>query len=121
MNEIIIFGAIIDGVASRKDKTLTIRIGTQELPPDKAGQLFGLQNASVYVAIKVEDFGQEEREALEALKADEMEAGGKTLAQRLRHVLFRLWQQKPEWYTDSNSHYIGKMEKIIQHFKDKLD
>lgn len=122
MSEIIIFGAIIDGVASRKDKTLTIRIGTQELPPDKAGQLFGLQNASVYVAIKVEDFGQEEREALEALKADEMEAGGgKTLSQRLRHALYRLWQQKPEGYTDSNSHYIAKMEKIIQHFKDKLD
>lgn len=122
MNEIIIFGAIIDGVASRKDKTLTIRIGTQELPPDKAGQLFGLQNASVYVAIKVEDFGLEEREALEALKADEIEAGGgKTLSQRLRHALYRLWQQKPEGYKDSNSHYIAKMEAIIQHYKNKLE
>ena len=121
MSELIIFGAIIDGVASRKDKTLTIRIGTQELPPDKAGQLFGLQNAAVWVAIKVEDFGQEEREALEALKADEMEAGGKTLAQRLRHVLFRLWQQKPDGYKDSNSHYIARMEAIIKQILNKLE
>ena len=96
MKDLIIFGAVIDGVASRKDKTITLRIGTQELPPEIAGQLFGLQNAMVYVALKVEDFGREEREALEALKADEIEAGGgKSLSRRLRDVLFRLWQQKP--------------------------
>lgn len=122
MKDLIIFGAVIDGVASRKDKTITLRIGTQELPPEIAGQLFGLQNAMVYVALKVEDFGREEREALEALKADEIEAGGgKSLSRRLRDVLFRLWQQKPEGYKDSNSHYIAKMEKVIQHFKDKLE
>ena len=122
MKDLIIFGAVIDGVASRKDKTITLRIGTQELPPEIAGQLFGLQNAMVYVAIKVEDFGLEEREALEALKADEIEAGGgKSLSRRLRDVLFRLWQQKPEGYKDSNSHYIAHMEKIIQHYKNKLE
>jgi len=122
MKDVIVFGAIVDGVATRKDKTITLRIGTQELSPEKAGQLFGLQNAAIFVAIKVENFGQEEREALEAMKAEELEiGGGKTLSKRVRDVLFRLWQQKPDGYKDSNSHYAAQMEKIIQHYKNKLD
>lgn len=117
----IVFGAIIDGVATRKDKTLTVRIGTQELSGETAGELFGLQNALVFVAIKVEDFGKEEIEALERLKADAMADSRKTESQRLRAVLYKLWQQNPEGYKDSNSHYIAKMEAIIEHLKKKLN
>lgn len=122
MKEIIVFAAQVDGLQSRKDKTLTVRFVTQELAPEKSAELFRLQNALVYVAVKPEDFGQEEREALEREKADELEiGGGKTLSKRLRDVLYILWQQKPDGYKDSNSHYIAQMEKIIQHYKNKLD
>ena len=69
------FGAAIEGVSTRKDKTLTVRLGTQELPGETAGQLFGMQNAFVYVALKEEDFGRDEIEALEALEADALYSG----------------------------------------------
>jgi len=86
------FGAAIEGVSTRKDKTLTVRLGTQELPGEIAGQLFGMQNAFVYVALKEEDFGRDEIEALEALEADAIEDHRKTQSQRLRAVLFLNWK-----------------------------
>lgn len=118
--QIITFAAQVDGLSSRKDKTLTLRFVTQELAPEKSAELFRLQNALVYVAVKVEDFGKAEIEALEKAKADAMEFGAKTASRRLRDVLFRLWEQNPEGFKDSNSHYEAKMEKIIAHYKNQL-
>lgn len=120
MSKIITFAAQVDGLQSRKDKTLTVRFVTQELAPEKSAKLFGLQNALVYVAVKVEDFGAAELEALEKEKADAAEFGTKTAAQRLRHVLFRLWETNPDGFKDSGSHYEAKMEQIINHYKGKL-
>ena len=120
MKNVLIFAATVESIRTRKDGTAAVTMGTQELSPAVAGQLFGLQNAIVFVALKVEDFGKAELEALEALKADAMETGRKSDAQRLRAVLYKLWEQDPEGYADSNSHYIAKMEKIINHFKNKL-
>ena len=110
----------MDGLSSRKDRTLTVRFITQELAPEKSAELFRLQNALVYVAVKVEDFGKAELEALEKAKADALEFGVKTASRRLRDVLYILWQQNPDGYKDSNSHYEAKMEKIIAHYKNQL-
>lgn len=38
MTKQILFPAIVESVASRKDKTLSIKIGSNELPPDRASQ-----------------------------------------------------------------------------------
>jgi hypothetical protein len=118
--QIITFAATVEGLASRKDKTLTVRFSTQELAPEKSAELFGLQNALVYVAVKVEDFNKAELEMLEKAKADAVEFGTKTASRRLRDVLYILWQQNPDGYRDSNSHYEAKMEKIIAHYKNQL-
>ncbi len=104
----------------RKDRTLTVRFVTQELPPEKSAELFRLQNATVYVAVKEEDFGRDELEALEAAKADAAEFGGKTAAQRLRAVLYRLWEVDADGYADFNLFYQNRMERIIEQVKRRL-
>lgn len=120
MPNLILFPAQVDGLNSRKDRTLTVRLATQELPPEKSAELFRLQNAMVFVAVKEEDFGREELEAMEAAKADAAEFGTKTAAQRLRAVLYRLWEVQPDGYDDFRLFYESRMEKLIEQIKRRL-
>lgn len=121
MNKVTVFAATVENITTRKDKTLKITIGTQELPPEKMAALFAMQNNIGYVAIKAEDFGRAEIEALESAKAELSDGDtSKTDSQRLRNVLYRLWEQNPEGFKTSALHYASKMEEIITHFKGKL-
>lgn len=114
----IVIPAIIEGVTTRRDKTLKITIGVNELPPDKAGAILGLQNEFAYIAIKKDDFGKEELEKIETLKAD-LDESKKTASQRLRGVLFLVWQRTANTET-FETYYIREMERIISHFKTKI-
>jgi len=109
----------VERIATRKDNTCAVTIGTQELPPSQAGDLFALLNKFCYVAIKAETFRPNEIADLDSLKA-EFDTG-KTPAQRLRGVLFRLYEKEPEGFSDFNLFYSHKLEQIILHFKTKLD
>lgn len=115
----IVIPAIIEGVTTRRDKTLKITIGVNELPPDKAGAILGLQNEFAYIAIKKDDFGKEELEKIETLKAD-LDDSKKTASQRLRAVLFLVWQRTANAET-FETYYIREMERIISHFKTKIE
>jgi isopentenyldiphosphate isomerase len=109
----------IESIASRKDKTVKVTLGTQELTPQQAAQVFQLNQKFCYVAIKEENFMAEEIDAIENLKTDlETE---KTPSQRLRGILYVNYQQKPEGYKDFATYYQAKMERICDHFKSKLD
>lgn len=113
-----IIGSVIEGIASRKDKTVRLTIGTQEMSPDKAAQLFGMNQQFCYLAIKKEDFNPSEVDTIESLKTD-ME-NQKTPSQRLRAILYRNYEQASEGYQDFATYYQAKMEKICDHFKSKL-
>lgn len=88
------------------------------MPPDKAGAILGLQNEFAFFAIKKEDFGKAEIETIEAHKA-EIDDTKKTASQRLRGVLFRIWEQDSTGQT-FEAFYINQMEIIIKHFKTKI-
>lgn len=114
----IIIGSIIESIASRKDKTVRLTIGTQEMTPEQAAQLFGMSQQFCYVAIKKEDFNPTEVDTIASLKTD-ME-NIKTPSQRLRAILYRNYEQDGEGYQDFATYYVAKMEKICDHFKSKL-
>lgn len=115
----ILLPAQIEGISSRKDKTVKIILGTQELTPVEAAQLFQLNQKFCYTAIKEESFQADEVDAIENLKTDlETE---KTPSQRLRAILYVNYQQKNDGYKDFATYYQAKMEKICEHFKSKLD
>ena len=78
----------------------------------------GAMQSYGYFAWKAEGFHENERILLDQLKADQLE-GRKTYSQRLRGVLYRLWQYNPEGMTDLQ-HYEHYMEQMINHFKSKL-
>lgn len=115
----ILLPAIIEGINTRKDNTLLIKLATNEMNPHKVGEIMSHHNKLCYVAIKPENFTQSEVAIIENLKVDE--AIGKSPSQRLRAVMFVSWQQAPEGFENFESYYVNKMDKMIEHFKSKLD
>jgi len=114
----ILFAAQVDGIRSRKDRTVGLTLSTQELTPEKAGELFGTNGHLVtcYLSVK-EHITDTEKEIIDGVEAPTQ---GKTPSQRLRSVLYLMWEQNNEGYTDKNLHYLHHMDKIIEHYKTKL-
>lgn len=114
----ILFAAIVEGIRSRKDKTVALTLGTQELSPEKAGQIFNTNSHLVtcYLSIK-ENISESEQEIIDSIEVD---TPAKTPSQRLRSVLFLIWKEHPEGYKDFNMYYLHQMDKLINHFKTKL-
>lgn len=115
----LILPAEIESIATRKDRTVKLTIGTQELSPDKGAALFGLQNALIYLAIKQENFSTNDVAELDKLKA--VDYGGKTWSQKLRNVLFVAWQQKSEGFEKFDLYYDFRMNQLVEYIKGKLD
>jgi hypothetical protein len=109
----------IESIASRKDKTVKLTIGTQELSPQQAAEIFSLNQSFCYFAVKPENFTKDESDAIENLKTELYTA--KTPSQRLRSVLYLNYLQDPKGYQDFGNFYLAEIEKIIDHFKRKLE
>jgi len=117
----IILPAQIEGVATRSDKTLKITVGTQELPPADAGRLFAMNQRLCYIAIKEEAFEKDEVTLMEGLNVSSDDTKNRTQSQRLRGILYVLFKENGKGHDSFDSFYSQHMEKLIQHFKDKLD
>lgn len=115
----VLIPVIIENITTRKDNTIKITLGSQEVSPQVAGELFRLLNklAACYFSPK-ETIRQAEIDQVDEL---DVEMDGKSQSQRLRNVLFVLWQQSPEGYKDFKNFYQAKTEQIIDHFKSKLN
>jgi DNA-binding ferritin-like protein len=79
----------------------------------------GAKNEINLPKFKEESFQQDELDNLDSIKTD-LEAN-KTPSQRLRGILYINYQQDDEGYKDFMTYYIGKMDKLCEHFKSKLD
>ena len=116
----IIIPAVLESYRSLKDKTLKIVFETNELTPEQTMGIAQNIQQFGYLAFKNEPFKATEKEVIESLKSD-YEDNGKTPSQRLRAVLFINFQQADEGYKTFVDYYNAKMEKIVNHYKGKLD
>jgi len=115
----IIIPAQLDSLRTLADKTLKVTFETQELnPQDLLGLMENLHHFG-YLAFKNEPFKSDEKEILSEIKSD-FEFKGKSSSQRLRSVLYVMFQNDNEGFDSSVKHYEHHMEKIIEHFKSKL-
>jgi hypothetical protein len=121
MSRIVYLPASLEGVATRADKTVRLTFGTQELSVQEAGMLFSMHQSMVYLAIKEELFSREEERAVEELEADASEFQVKTPSQRLRAVMYRLYQQNNDGFNSFTRYYEHRMEGLVNHFKSKLE
>lgn len=88
-----------------KDRSVKITLLTRELSPEQMAELFFSVN-----------------EEIMSVDIDEKKAEGKSKAERLRGVLYRIWENHhKDEFASSALFYDHMMEKIIDYYKDKID
>lgn len=108
--------AYLTGIRSLKDGSVQYTFETQEVGPDEGSAAFALRNAFGWLLFA-------ERE----LRSDDIPEGvsaqgakRKSPSQRLRNVLFRVFENTASELT-FDRWYEVEMEKLIDHYKKKLD
>jgi len=115
----ILLTGIVKSPRGLADGGYNVTLAFNELAPDKAAQLLMFNNKFAYIALKEEPFSNEEQKALESLKSDEVI--GKTPSQRIRNVLYILYDKDSEGFDTFDLYYRHKAEKYISWLKNKID
>ena len=95
--------ATVHSISTTSDHGLRIVLLTRELPAEEMAALF-MAKALGTESIKIEEPATDDL---------------KTPGQRLRGVLFRVWENTTR-ETDFETYYREEMTRIINHYKDKL-
>jgi hypothetical protein len=114
----IIIEAVLEGIASRVDGTVNLKIATQELDSSKAGELFQMRGKYIKCLLSDSNISTMEEELIDATSLN-APTKNKSRSSRLRAVLFRLHEQEASGI-DFEQYYNEKMEGLITHFKNKL-
>lgn len=129
MKNTVVFEGGIDGIRTMADSSLKVVLGTPELSAETMARLFGLLKQPGYVVISTSPV-QKEMVQLVETAGQEAEFETKTPSQRMRNVLYRLWEKEqptevgPDGgtqYVEFDLYYRRKMNNIIEHLKTKLD
>lgn len=112
------FSAQIDGVTAKKDRTLSIKLGTQELPAEDTAHIFEMQGKQIWVAMAETELSKSDIEIPDEIPEFK---GQKSYSQRLKAVLHVLWDTKTDKKKTSDQFYRDYMEKLIENVKNKLD
>jgi hypothetical protein len=114
----ILIQAQIESISSRKDKTVKLVIGTNELPNNKAGELFSMQNSIVNLYLSNNPIQDEMMKEIDKISIDTIDKE-KSPSKRLKAVFFILWNNTDK-KTTFDEYYKQKMEQLIEHFKNKI-
>lgn len=106
--------AYIKSISARLDKSLRLSVETPELSSKERGAVMDLQGINLDLLIKPLD--SEPEGIIEIDKELEQLSS----SQRFRKVLFLVWKQYGE-EGDFNTFYRTEYEKIINHYKGKLE
>ena len=115
----------LDAVTRKKDRSVSLRFTTQlEQSSDELIGMDELMGSNGVLYFK--DSGNLTKEEVKELDNVEIEVEGKTKSQRLRNVLYVYYQTKDcskqgVVFKSFNEFYADEMERIIQHYKDKLE
>lgn len=109
--------AIFSKVTSRADKSYKLEFETRELSGNDASILLGLLQQEGYLLYSPNN--DIEEKDIPDEKADTM-TGRKTQAQRLRGVIYRIWESKGS-NGSFETYYQSYMEKVIDQLKEKIE
>ena len=115
MSEVKVISGQFFGPTALKDRSVKFVIHTGELDPATCAFLYSLNTQLAYVAVKKEDFSVNEMDLLGRMKYDKSRFGrvGKSASQRLRNMLFVLYQKDSGGFSDFDSFYASRMEGIM--------
>jgi len=116
LTKVIHFPANVEGVQTRKDRTLKISVGTLEMTAEESAQVFSMNQMQGWVSFSLNPIEMQDipDEPPTEFKSD------KSPSQRLRSALFVWWEQGDK-KTPFDSFYRQRMEDLITWVKGKLD
>ena len=120
MKKTVVFEGGVNKVSTLADGSMSINIHTQELNDDTMTRIFALRKTPGMVLISSDDISKAEKEEVEKFTTDFEVGKTKTASQRLRAVLYRVWEQGEQAY-DFPIWYESQMERIINKYKATLD
>ena len=109
--------AQIDGVTAKKDHTLSIKLGTQELSPDDTSKIFDHMGKQIWVAFAQTSLSREDLDIPEVVN----DMDKKTPSQRLRDRMAVYFKEKYNTFEGFDDWYKKALEKIGQGYLDKLN
>lgn len=115
----IITAAQLDGYQRRKDRSVSIRFVTQEKTSGEIMEIDRLVDTFGILYFRGEErMNHEELEALDAVELDLYDEP-KSQSQRLRNVLYKIWTR--DQVGEFKEFYRKETERIIEHYKGKLE
>lgn len=106
--------AIIEGIRSRKDRSLGLTVSTPELSVNEKALFMEMQGINVEVLIRPVD------EPTADIHEVDTDLNQKSQSQRMRSVLYILWKQNSE-DLDFPEYYRRKTETLIDWLKGKIE
>ncbi len=120
MKKTVIFEAGINKVSSLADGSLSINLHTQELGDDTMTRIFALRKKPGMCLLSTDDkISKEELDVVENFTTD-YEFATKSQSQRLRAVLYKVWEQGDQ-SLDFRIFYENAMDRIINKYKEVLE
>jgi len=112
---------VFESYNPRKDKSITLRFSTGEKTPDEIKAFHTLLDQYGYLCFKPNDkLTDKEVGDIDSLDTD-LYDNPKTQSQRLRNVLYLLHKQDSQGFNEFKDYYQNHTDKIIEHYKSKLD
>lgn len=127
--KLLIFSGIVSGYKGLVAGGMNLTIETNEMNPKDTALIVGLHRKPVKVMIEqglIEadnlGFSQDDFEEFTNKQFDELDSRQtKTPSQRMRNVLYVLYEQDTEGYTNFKDYYDYKLEKVITWLKEKIE
>ena len=110
------FSCGIGKVATKADRTLSIQLNSQELPPEHMAKIFELRDKHCVAVICP---FEEEPEPIDLAEFEIPK--DKSPSKRMKAVIYRLWEKDNKGYNDFELFYLNRMEQLITMLKEKLD
>jgi hypothetical protein len=114
---IIQFSAQIDGVTAKKDRTLSIKLGTQELSPDETSHIFEHAGKQIWVALAQTSLLREDLDIPEVVN----DMDKKTPSKRLRDRMAVYYKETHGTFEGFDDWHKKTLESIGQKYLDKLN
>lgn len=121
MNDPINIAVVLESVNTRRDGTLKLAFGTNELAPQTMANIMALHNRYGFIAFKDVELSSKDIDNLSEISADAYDDPTKTPSKRLRGVFYRMYEKDSEGFNSFQKFYDFQMERVIEHFKNKLE
>jgi len=118
MSNKLMLPVILSGYRPRADGSWSVTLSTNILKKNEKEAIDNMHQQLCCILIKDSDIVKDEVDAFDSVNLEIIDTK-QSQSQRLRNVLFRLWEQEGS-VGDSKKDYDNRMEQLIAHYKGKL-